>query len=315
MRLLKLDERVQQMLIDDIISSGHGRTLLAIDDKNVQYTLAMKVLDDKLSVRETEKEVKKLLKNNPKKEKEEQKVDDKKRLIYKDLEEKMKEKMGTKVSINQKGNSSKGKIEIEYYSEEELERIVDMLMTVEGRKKMEVFDYVGIDIGYVLLGTIAFCFIMFITLIVVLVKQKNLKKKYNAFMGGNDAKALEEIIIGRFREVEYVKEQLGVVDLHLKQIDETLLTTYKKMALLKYDAFREMGGNLSFAIALLTEKNDGFIINAMHSTREGCYIYAKEIVKGQCDMTLSEEEQQVLADAMNKKLTKNKKNICLKRLL
>lgn len=131
MRLLKLDERVQQMLIDDIISSGHGRALLAIEDKNIQYTLAMQILDEKLSVRETEKLVKKILKDKQKKNTPEQKKDNKKQLLYQDLEEKIRSIIGTKVTINEKGNSNKGKIEIEYYSEEELERIIDMLMTVE----------------------------------------------------------------------------------------------------------------------------------------------------------------------------------------
>ncbi|MSS62950.1 DUF4446 family protein [Velocimicrobium porci] len=165
---------------------------------------------------------------------------------------------------------------------------------------MELFNYVGIDIGYVLIGTIGFSIIMFIMLIVVLVKQNKLKKRYNAFMEGNDAKSLEKVITERFNEVDAVKEKLQVVDGRLEGIDKILLTTYKKMALIKYDAFREMGGNLSFAIALLTETNDGFIINAMHSSREGCYIYAKEIVNGQCDMILADEEKQVLEKAMSK---------------
>ncbi len=131
MRLLKLDERVQQMLIDDMISSGHGRTLLAIEDGEQQYALATKIMDEKLSVRETEKLVKKLLKN-----KEEEKakpvspVNPADELIYRDLEEKLKNVIGTKVCVNRK-NNGKGKIEIEYYSQDELERIIDMLMTVQ----------------------------------------------------------------------------------------------------------------------------------------------------------------------------------------
>ena len=166
---------------------------------------------------------------------------------------------------------------------------------------MELFNYVGIDMGYVLLGTMGVSLIMFIMLIVVLIKQKKLKKKYNAFMEGNDAKSLEKAITERFQEIDEVKEKLQVVDGRLEGIDKVLLTTYKKMALIKYDAFREMGGNLSFAIALLTETNDGFVINAMHSSREGCYIYAKEIVKGESDMILADEEKQVLEKAMSEK--------------
>lgn len=132
MRLLKLDERVQQMLIDNIISSGHGRTLLSIENKDEQYTIALKILDEKLSVRETEKLIKQHLKNDKQVINNKQiNKDENKEFLYRDLEEKMKAIMGTKVLINQKNNSEKGKIEIEYYSQEELGNIVDMLMTVE----------------------------------------------------------------------------------------------------------------------------------------------------------------------------------------
>ena len=130
MRLLKLDERVQQMLIDDMISSGHGRTLLAVEDGEQQYILATKIMDEKLSVRETEKLVKKFLSAKEETEKQVVPVNPTENLIYRDLEEKLKNKIGTKVSVNRK-NNGKGKIEIEYYSQDELERIIDMLMTVQ----------------------------------------------------------------------------------------------------------------------------------------------------------------------------------------
>lgn len=125
MRLLKLDERVQQMIVDDMISTGHARALLAIDEKEQQYELANRVFDEKLSVRETEKLVKDL--KNPKLKKEKKKNEHE--FIYDDLANKMKEIMGTKVSISSKGNG-KGKIEIEYYSDMELERMFDMIMSI-----------------------------------------------------------------------------------------------------------------------------------------------------------------------------------------
>ena len=123
MRLLKLSPRVQQMIIDDMISTGHARALLAIDDEEQQFILANKIFDEKLSVRETEKLVKAL--KNPKKEVKKEKSEH--TFIYENIEEQIKNIMGTKVSVNQKANG-KGKIEIEYYSEEELERIYDLLM-------------------------------------------------------------------------------------------------------------------------------------------------------------------------------------------
>ena len=129
MRLLKLDERVQQMVIDEMISTGHARTLLAIEDKEQQYSLAMNIFDHKLSVRETEKLVKNL--TDPKNKKvSENKPDTTKTAIYENLEEKMKNILGTKVYINQKGKH-KGKIEIEYYSDQELERITDLLQSIQ----------------------------------------------------------------------------------------------------------------------------------------------------------------------------------------
>lgn len=125
MRLLKLGEKVQQMIIDDMITTGHARALLAIDDEEQQYLLATKIFDEKLSVRETEKLVKEI--KNPKKPKEKKAVENE--FVYKDLENRMKEVMGTKVSIASKSNG-KGKIEIEYYSEKELERMFEMIMTI-----------------------------------------------------------------------------------------------------------------------------------------------------------------------------------------
>jgi len=83
-------------------------------------------------------------------------------------------------------------------------------------------------------------------------------------------------------------------------ISENLLITYQKMGIVKYDAFKEMGGKLSFALALLNDKNDGFIINSMHSSREGCYTYIKEIINGESYVVLAEEEKIALAEAKNK---------------
>ena len=126
MRLLKLSDKVQQMIIDDMISTGHARALLAIDDPELQYTLANKIFDEKLSVRETEKLVKEI--KNPKKPKEKKPVANS--FIYQDLEEKMKSVFGTKVSIASRGKG-KGKIEIEYYSDDELEHLFDMMMSIK----------------------------------------------------------------------------------------------------------------------------------------------------------------------------------------
>lgn len=122
LRLLKLDARVQQMMVDEMISAGHARALLAISDAEKQYSVAMRIFDEKLSVRETEKLVKTIL--NPSKKRENAVSDSAEDAIYESLEEKMKNITGTRVFIHRKKNN-KGKIEIEYYSRDDLDRIID----------------------------------------------------------------------------------------------------------------------------------------------------------------------------------------------
>jgi len=121
-RLLKLDEKVQQMVIDEMLTTGHARALLAVENQDEQYTLAQKVFDEKLSVRDVEKLVKNL--HKPAKPK---KPDDKEmQAIYQDIEEKLKQKLSTKVSVTAKGEGA-GKIEIEFYNHEDLDRLLDMI--------------------------------------------------------------------------------------------------------------------------------------------------------------------------------------------
>ena len=130
MRLLKLNEKVQQMLIDEMLTTGHARALLAIDDQEKQYEVAQRIFDEKLSVRDTEKLVKNLQNEKTDDPVSKNKIDPQLLAVYRDLEEQMKAVLGTKVFINPKDNS-KGKLEIEYYSQDELDRIIDLLRTVE----------------------------------------------------------------------------------------------------------------------------------------------------------------------------------------
>lgn len=123
MRLLKLDERVQQMVIDKMLTTGHARALLSIEDGELQFQAANRIFNEKLSVRDTEKLAKKIGKEKPTKKEEDSQL----KAIFQDLEEKMKAALGTKVSINRR-NEQKGKIEIEYYSMEELERLMEIFI-------------------------------------------------------------------------------------------------------------------------------------------------------------------------------------------
>ncbi|MBS7009057.1 ParB/RepB/Spo0J family partition protein [Anaerostipes sp.] len=125
LRLLKLDQRVQNLLSEEMISTGHARALLAISDADQQYEIAMKVFDEKLSVREIEKLVKQMAKKKKEHAKEQDKVHE---FLFANMEESLKQVLGSKVNIKNKNN--KGKIEIEYYSKEELDRLVDMLRTL-----------------------------------------------------------------------------------------------------------------------------------------------------------------------------------------
>ena len=130
MRLLKLDEKVQQMVIDEMLTTGHARALLGIADQEKQYTIAQKIFDEKLSVRDTEKLVKNLQNEKADAVTPTKKIDATLEAIYHDLEEQMKAILGTKVFINAK-DDKKGKLEIEYYSQDELDRIIDLIRTVQ----------------------------------------------------------------------------------------------------------------------------------------------------------------------------------------
>ena len=142
--------------------------------------------------------------------------------------------------------------------------------------------------------------ILLILLIVNMVKTKKLKKKYESFMMGKDAESLEDTLVKRIQQVDELLVRESENRENIQKIFENLKFTFQKVGMVKYDAFHEMGGKLSFSLALLDKKNDGFIINAMHS-REGCYTYIKEILNGNSIIVLAEEEKEALDIAMGVK--------------
>lgn len=154
---------------------------------------------------------------------------------------------------------------------------------------------------YILLGCCLCVLILLIIIIVQNIRIGKLNKRYQRFIAGSDAKSLEEIILTRFAEIDGLKENVDSITQKVSEMNEALLTTYQKMGIVKYDAFKEMGGKLSFVLALLNDKNSGVIINSMHSSREGCYTYAKEIIHGESFVVLSEEEKEALNLALNQK--------------
>ena len=138
------------------------------------------------------------------------------------------------------------------------------------------------------------------TTIILLVKVNSLTKKYNAFMKGSDGLSLESTVLTRFKEIDILKEESKYTAEKLNIACETLITAYQKIGIVKYDAFKEMGGKLSFSLCLLDDENNGFILTSMH-TREGCYTYVKEIIKGESFVVLAAEERRVLEEAKNKR--------------
>ena len=161
-----------------------------------------------------------------------------------------------------------------------------------------ISKYLGIDSDYIIIGLCGGLLILFILVIINIVQMKKLKKNYRIFMSGKDAKTLEDTLIQRLNQVDSLLESNEENDSNIKVLSKNMQCTYQKMGLIKYDAFHEMGGKLSFSLAMLDMRNNGFIINAMH-TREGCYTYIKEIIDGNSVIVLSEEEQEALKRAMN----------------
>lgn len=141
---------------------------------------------------------------------------------------------------------------------------------------------------------------LFITTIVLLVKISGLTKKYKAFMNGSEGRDLESTILERFKEIDNLKSETSYISNKLNTACDTLLTAYQKVGIVKYDAFKEMGGKLSFSLCLLDDKDNGFVMTSMH-TREGCYTYIKEIIRGEAYVILASEERKALDEAKNKK--------------
>lgn len=150
---------------------------------------------------------------------------------------------------------------------------------------------------YILLGMAALILVLFVLLLVNILQNHSLKKKYKKFMMGKDGTSLEDNLMGRISEIENLDVITRENQANIEKILEVLKSTFQKIGMVKYDAFNEMGGKLSFSLALLNQENDGFIINAMHS-REGCYTYIKEIIKGNSVIVLSDEEKEALDMAM-----------------
>ena len=128
-----------------------------------------------------------------------------------------------------------------------------------------ISQYLGFDSDYIILGLAGFCIILFILVIVNMVQTSKMKKKYKKFMSGKNAKSLEEILVKRLNQIDSLVDANATNEKNIKKVVNNMKFTFQKVGLVKYDAFNEMGGKLSFSLALLNASNDGFVLNAVHS--------------------------------------------------
>ena len=165
----------------------------------------------------------------------------------------------------------------------------------------KILAEIGMDPAIILIMMFILIIALFFMVISVNMKYSRLKSSYASFMKGKDGKTLEDSIFERFDELDELTKMTLKNRQEIRNLQEDFTGTLQKVGILRYDAFSEMGGNLSFALTLLDGNNNGYIINSMHS-REGCYNYIKEIVKGESYIELSEEEAESLERAIYQEL-------------
>lgn len=155
----------------------------------------------------------------------------------------------------------------------------------------------NIDFGIICIVLAAFILILLVLNIVSICSISRLKKKYGSFMKGKDAKSLENEIVSLFEDNKFIKNSIEKNQKEIRVLFHKLESSIQKVGIIKYDAFSQVGGKLSFCLALLDENNNGFILNSVYGT-EGCYSYTKKIEKGQCEISLGKEEEEALKAAM-----------------
>lgn len=155
----------------------------------------------------------------------------------------------------------------------------------------------NLDIGIVITVLVVLIIILLIISVANICSIQKFKKKYNKFMQGKNAKSLENEIMGLFEDNKFMKSTIDRNKKDIRILYKNMESTFQKIGIIKYDAFNQMGGKLSFCLALLDENNNGFILNSVHST-EGCYSYTKQIIKGESKIDLGKEEAEALRMAI-----------------
>lgn len=160
-----------------------------------------------------------------------------------------------------------------------------------------ILNNLGFDPAYLIIGLALMTLILLVVTIVCIVKMKALYRKYDYFMRGKDAETLEDIILEQIDEIKKLKAEDRANKDSIRTLNKNQRASYQKFGMVKYNAFQGMGGTLSFAFALLDYTNTGFVINSVHS-REGCYLYMKQVDRGQTEVLLGNEEKEALEQAL-----------------
>lgn len=160
-----------------------------------------------------------------------------------------------------------------------------------------ILNQLPIDPAFLIIGLGALIIILLIVIIICLVQMRKLYRRYDYFMRGKDAETLEEIIMEQMEDIAKLKAEDRANKDSLRNTNKNYRSAYQKFGLVKYNAFKGMGGNLSFVMAMLDYTNTGFVLNSVHS-REGCYVYIKEVERGETDVLLGSEEKEALERAL-----------------
>ena len=153
------------------------------------------------------------------------------------------------------------------------------------------------DPAYIIMGLVILVVLLLILAIITMTKLRRLDRKYDYFMRGQDAETLEDIIMDEIDELRDLRAEDRSNKDSIRTLNRNFRASFQKYGIVKYNAFKGMGGNLSFALAVLDYTNSGFVMNCVHS-REGCYLYIKEVDMGQTDIVLGNEEQEALEQAL-----------------
>lgn len=158
----------------------------------------------------------------------------------------------------------------------------------------------GFDPIYIIIAQAILTLILLIVVLICIFKIRKLYRRYDIFMRGKDAETLEDIIIKQIDDIAELRSQDRANKDAIRTANKNSRAAFQKFGMVKYNAFKGMGGNLSFALALLDYTNSGFVINSVHS-REGCFLYLKEVDRGQTDVILGSEEKEALEQALGYK--------------